>query len=156
MSERLDVDALLSDAIRHFWTTREAQTSRQGKRTGTLDTGNRRAVTGGKHADGFVRLVGQVVASAGLDRACIHTASKTARTLPGFFRPANVFTTPLASSLPTAILEHWDSTPNLRKNSASRTLPVLCMPTPPRSLQSDEPLNYCDLKPDIENVSDFR
>src|SRR5205809_2442127 len=88
MTERLDVEGLLSDAVRHFWTTRESQTLRQGTQTGTVDTGNRRAVTGGKHADGFVRLVGQIVANAGLDRACIHSASKTARTLPGFFRPS--------------------------------------------------------------------
>ena len=88
MSDKLDVESLLSDAIRHFWTTREAQTSRQGQRTGALDAGNRRAVTGGKHADGFVRLVGQIVANAGLDRACIHTTNKAARTLPGFFRPS--------------------------------------------------------------------
>ena len=45
-------------------------------------------MTGGKHADGFVRMVGHIIANAGLDRACIHTTSKMARTLPGFFRPA--------------------------------------------------------------------
>jgi len=88
VSERLDVEGLLSDAVRHFWITRQAQTSRQGNQSGVLDTGNRKAVTGGKHADGFVRLVGRIVSNAGLDGACIHAASKSSRTLPGFFRPA--------------------------------------------------------------------
>jgi hypothetical protein len=88
MSEGLDVESLLSDAVRHFWTTRQDQTSRQGTASGVLDTGNRRAVTGGKHADGFVRMFGHILASAGLERACIHTTSKGTRTLPGFFRPA--------------------------------------------------------------------
>jgi hypothetical protein len=33
-------------------------------------------------------MVGHIIANAGLDRACIHTSSKTARTLPGFYRPS--------------------------------------------------------------------
>ena len=53
MTEKLDVEALLSEAVRHFWITRRAQTSRQGAASGVFDTGNRRAVTAGKHADGF-------------------------------------------------------------------------------------------------------
>ncbi len=88
MIEKLDVEALLSDAVRHFWVTRQIQTARQGATTGVVDAGNRRAVTGGKHADGFVRMIGHILASAGLNRACVHTTSKAARTLPGFYRPA--------------------------------------------------------------------
>jgi hypothetical protein len=88
VNERLNVEALLSDAVRHFWVTRQSQTSHQGSQSGVLDTGNRRAVTAGKHADGFVRLLGRVVEDAGLQGACIHAASKAARTLPGFFRPS--------------------------------------------------------------------
>jgi hypothetical protein len=49
MTENLNVEELLSDAIRHFWLTRQAQTSRQGTASGVVDAGNRRAVTGGKH-----------------------------------------------------------------------------------------------------------
>lgn len=44
-------------------------------------------MTGGKHADGFVSLIAAIVQDAGLPGPTIHAAEKTARTLPGFFRP---------------------------------------------------------------------
>jgi hypothetical protein len=84
----LDIEALMGDAVRHFWRTRQSQSERQGSTSGVRDAGNRTAVTGGKHADGFIRLVGRVVEDAGVPDVCIHTTAKTARTLPGYFRPA--------------------------------------------------------------------
>lgn len=85
----LDVEKGLADAVRHFWRTRSSQHENQGTATGTKDTGNRAAVTGGKHADGFVRLIEAIVKDAELPNVevLIHTSVKKQRTLPGFFRP---------------------------------------------------------------------
>lgn len=84
----VNVESLMSDAVRHFWSTRQEQSRRQGASSGVKDAGNRTAVTGGKHADGFVRLLAEVVADAGVDSFNIHTTSKRTRTLPGYYRPA--------------------------------------------------------------------
>lgn len=54
---------------------------------GRKDAGNRGAVTGGKHADGFVRLIAAIVKDAALPRIDIHVTEKKPRTLPGFYRP---------------------------------------------------------------------
>lgn len=85
----IDVEKHLSDAVRHFWQTRKSQHERQGFQTGRKDAGNRAAVTGGKHADGFVRLIASIVKDAELPNVeiLIHTDIKKNRTLPGYFRP---------------------------------------------------------------------
>jgi hypothetical protein len=80
----MDYNDRLSDAIRHFWRFRTQQTTNQGTATGKKDTGNRSAVTGGKHLDGFVCLLAQILEESGLPKASIHTKETT---LPGFFRP---------------------------------------------------------------------
>jgi hypothetical protein len=84
----LDVEKELGQAVKHFWKTRSRQHVRQGTQSGKKDAGNRAAVTGGKHADGFVNLISAIVRDAGLDDFSIHTKEKKPRTLPGFFRPA--------------------------------------------------------------------
>lgn len=84
----LDVHKELSKAIRHFWTTRGRQRAAQGKDSGKKDVGNRAAVVGGKHADGFVKLIAAIVKDAGLEDFDIRTREKTPRTLPGYFRPS--------------------------------------------------------------------
>jgi Restriction endonuclease XhoI len=84
----LDVNAALAKAVKHFWLTRDKQHSKQGSASGRKDAGSRGAVTGGKHADGFVELIAQVVRHAGLQDASIQYVNKKARTLPGFFRPS--------------------------------------------------------------------
>ncbi|EQD44055.1 Type II site-specific deoxyribonuclease, partial [mine drainage metagenome] len=66
--------------------TRGNQKASQGVKTGAKDAGNRGAVTGGKHADGFVTLIANIVRSAGLPDAMVRTR-KVGRTLPGHFRP---------------------------------------------------------------------
>ncbi|MGH8606445.1 MAG: PaeR7I family type II restriction endonuclease, partial [Gammaproteobacteria bacterium] len=60
---------------------------RQGNMTGKKDAGERGSVTGGKHADGFIRLIAAVVKDAALPNVDIHVTEKRARTLPGFYRP---------------------------------------------------------------------
>jgi Restriction endonuclease XhoI len=74
----------LSEAIQHFWKTRQRQSDQQGTRTGTRDAGSRTAVTGGKQLDGFVELLRDFLGEAGLDRACIYTSRKVE--LPGWYR----------------------------------------------------------------------
>jgi hypothetical protein len=83
----LDTQAELSKAVRHFWKMRAAQSKRQGGASGVRDAGNRTAVTGGKHADGFVKLIAAIVRDAGLPDATIRFTAKAERTLPGYFRP---------------------------------------------------------------------
>jgi hypothetical protein len=83
----LDYKNELAKAVRHFWRTRGQQKNRQGADSGVKDAGNRAAVTGGKHADGFVRLIAAIVKDAALPHVEIHVTEKKPRTLPGFYRP---------------------------------------------------------------------
>ena len=76
----------LASAVRQFWQTRARQDARQGQTTGERDAGNRAAVTGGKHLDGFVQLVQDVLMEGGLSRVAVHTRKRDV-VLPGFFRP---------------------------------------------------------------------
>jgi Restriction endonuclease XhoI len=85
--KQFDADAALAEAVKHFWTTRGAQQIAQGAKSGVKDAGSRAAVTGGKHADGFVNLLAEIVASAGVENIAVHASKKNARTLPGYFRP---------------------------------------------------------------------
>lgn len=62
----VDVEQELGKAVRYFWKTRFSQKKQQGAGTGRKDAGNRAAVTGGKHADGFVNLVAAIVHDGGL------------------------------------------------------------------------------------------
>ena len=83
----LDYNKELETAERHFWRTRGSQKKRQGGNSGRKDSGNRGAVTGGKHADGFVNLIAKIVKDAALPLIEIHVTEKRPRTLPGFYRP---------------------------------------------------------------------
>lgn len=83
----LDYQKELAKAVQHFWRTRGKQKKRQGDKSGRKDAGNRGAVTGGKHADGFIRLIAMIVKDAALPQVEIHVTEKRPRTLPGFYRP---------------------------------------------------------------------
>ncbi len=83
-----DYDKELAKAVQYFWRVRAKQHKRQGKGSGQKDAGNRAAVTGGKHADGFVRLIAGIVKNAGLRNVQINISEKKQRTLPGFYRPS--------------------------------------------------------------------
>lgn len=86
----IDVEKKLSEGVKHFWETRGSQKDRQGQDSGIKDAGNRAAVTGGKHADGFVNLIDAIVRDAELPniKLLVHTSVRKHRTLPGYFRPA--------------------------------------------------------------------
>src|SRR5437588_12507429 len=78
-----DLDAGLRDAVRHFWLTRQQQSTRQGA-TENRDRGARGAVTGGKQMDGFVRLVRDLLTAARVPEQCIAIDKRVE--LPGWFR----------------------------------------------------------------------
>jgi hypothetical protein len=77
-----DLTTGLRAAIRHFWKTREQQSTRQiGD---DADRGARSAVTGGKQLDGFIRLVRDQLIAAKVPEACIAIDKRVE--LPGWFR----------------------------------------------------------------------
>ncbi len=80
----MDYGDRVKKAVRYFWRVRTQQLKKQGSASGKKDTGNRSAVTGGKHLDGFIKLFADLLSEAGLPDSTIHT---TATTLPGYFRP---------------------------------------------------------------------
>src|SRR5262249_23191296 len=79
-----DLDKRLRKAIAYFWKQRGTQSQKQGGDEGDKDRGDRGAVTGGKHLDGFRELVAALLEAAGLQRATIYWRKKTE--LPGWFR----------------------------------------------------------------------
>lgn len=81
----LDLKKGLAEAVRHFWRVRGSQQERQGSATGQKDAGSRAAVTGGKHGDGFIGLIADVLRDAGLTDAQIFIREKR---LPCYFRPS--------------------------------------------------------------------
>lgn len=78
-----DHDAALRQAIRHFWQTRNTQSSKQTDGS-TRDRGARSAVTGGKQMDGFVRAVYELLVAAKVPPQCISFDKRVE--LPGWFR----------------------------------------------------------------------
>ena len=80
----MDYKNRVAKAVRHFWKVRTQQHAKQGSATGKKDAGNRSAVTGGKHLDGFIELLTELISEAGLPDTTIHTRTTT---LPGYFRP---------------------------------------------------------------------
>ena len=80
-----DLGRRVEAAVRHFWTTRQAQEKKQGAASGKRDQGSRSAVTGGAQLDGFIRLVSDLLMESGIPDATIFRKKNTE--LPGFFRP---------------------------------------------------------------------
>jgi hypothetical protein len=85
MSRRPEIDARLSAAVKHFWTTRDAQAIKQGSLSGSKDAGARSAVTGGAQMNGFVNLVRELLCENGLPKAHVHCEKYVE--LPGWYRP---------------------------------------------------------------------
>jgi hypothetical protein len=79
-----DLQNRLSQAVAHYWLTRQQQALKRTK-GGRSDQGTRSAVTGGAHMDGFIQLFTRYIVDAGIkERYIFH---RTALELPGFFRP---------------------------------------------------------------------
>jgi len=84
MSKIDSLSKYVSQAISHYWRTRQAQSQKQA-RSGRADHGARSAVTGGAQMDGFIRLITDLIVEAGADESNIF--HKKHLELPGFFRP---------------------------------------------------------------------
>ena len=80
------LDKKIREAVRKYWHTRQSQHERQGTANGSKDAGNRAAVTGGAHIDGFIALMKELLYESGLNDAEIVVARRSA-ILPGYFRP---------------------------------------------------------------------
>lgn len=74
----------IREAVKHFWGTREAQSNRQGQKSGARDAGYRTAVTGGKQLDGFVELVRDYLEETGVSKPSIYC--ERTMELPGWYR----------------------------------------------------------------------
>lgn len=85
MSLNLQIEKRLRAAVKHFWTTREAQAKKQGAASGSKDAGARSAVTGGAQMNGFVNLVRDLLCETGLPKA--HVYCEKYIELPGWYRP---------------------------------------------------------------------
>jgi hypothetical protein len=79
-----DLDRRVGKAIKLFWETREKQNAKQGTVSGQKDAGLRKAVTGGKHIDGFTSICRDLFIDGGVPEAHVYGMKK--RELPGFYR----------------------------------------------------------------------
>jgi hypothetical protein len=79
-----DLDRKVGKAIKLFWETRESQNANQGTTSGQKDAGLRKAVTGGKHLDGFTGICRELFVDGGVPEAHVYGLDK--RELPGFYR----------------------------------------------------------------------
>jgi hypothetical protein len=82
--EILDQD--LKDAVRLYWKTRSGQISAERAGGAVQDQGRRAEVTGGKHLDGFLRIVCEVLKAGGLKHPEVFNGVSDS-SLPGFYRP---------------------------------------------------------------------
>lgn len=76
--------AKVRKAVRQYWGDRRTQGARQGA-SGRVDVGGRREVTSGRHLDGFVDLVCDLIRKAGFEEEHILVRSRV--DLPGYYRP---------------------------------------------------------------------
>lgn len=79
-----DLHSKVSKAVAYFWQTRQNQVEKQ-KQIGSTDQGFRGAVTGGAQMDGFINLITEIIASAGINKQ--HIYFQQSLELPGYFRP---------------------------------------------------------------------
>ncbi len=79
-----NVSKYVSQAIAHYWQTRQKQSKKQTK-SGRTDQGARSAVTGGAQMDGFIGLITDLMVESGADKSNIFHNKYLE--LPGFFRP---------------------------------------------------------------------
>lgn len=79
-----NLDERLRQAVRYFWNSRSGQMDAQRER-GVQDQGTRGSATGGKHLDGFLNLLAELLIEAGVREDYIYLRGK--RDLPGYFRP---------------------------------------------------------------------
>lgn len=79
-----NITKYLSQAISHYWLTRQRQSEKQSN-SGRADQGARSAVTGGAQMDGFIDLITDLIVEVGVDKSDVFRNKHLE--LPGFFRP---------------------------------------------------------------------
>jgi len=79
-----DYETKVKEAVQVFWGNREKASQKQAE-TGNIDKGARGSVTAGKHMEGFIALIADIVKANGLPETSIHRDIRLV-TLPGFFR----------------------------------------------------------------------
>lgn len=84
-----DYERKSREATMAFWGNRQKALEAKVA-AGTVDTGERGAVTAGNTMDGFVALMIDLVHANGLGHASIYR-NRAALTLPGFFRPTKLW-----------------------------------------------------------------
>jgi type II restriction enzyme len=85
----IDYEKKAHNAVKFFWGNREAAKQKQIT-SGNSDQGERAGVTTGKNMDGFLDLILDIISANGLANAQIHQ-SRSALTLPGYFRPTKLW-----------------------------------------------------------------
>ena len=79
-----DMNKKIADAAAFYWRTRKRQAALQKKR-GVSDAGTRGQVTGGRHLDGFAKLIQEICIKAGFKRSEVFF--DRAVPVPGYYRP---------------------------------------------------------------------
>jgi hypothetical protein len=82
----IDAEKELALAVKSFWTVRGSQQG-ANHNPNLPYAGSRAAVVGGRHADGFISLLANIVADAGLPDAEVRYKG-FAGEIPGYFRPS--------------------------------------------------------------------
>jgi hypothetical protein len=120
MTVLAELEERLRKAVRRFWALRNRQAEKQGGQAGDKDRGDRSAVTGGKHLDGFRELIVELLVASGLQRATVYWRKKTE--LPGWFRAEkNWDLLVVADGKIVAIVEFKSQVGSLGKNFNNRT-----------------------------------
>ena len=83
-------EALARKGVQQFWEGRSKALDDDGK-SERSQGGERANVLAGKNMDGFLEMIGGLVANNGLADAKIYTAGRPDLTLPGYFRPTKLW-----------------------------------------------------------------
>lgn len=83
MTDELDIDQRLQQAVQSYWNAREKNKEKQVE-SGKIDAGTRGEVTGGTQMGALEVLVADILCETGLKRLDVRT--RTGLDLPGYFR----------------------------------------------------------------------
>jgi len=116
-----EIKLSVRSAIAHFWSIRGRHATKQ-ETSGKADQGARGAVTGGARMDGFISLLADLLASAGMAEEDIYTRKRFLE-VPGFFRPTKEWDLLVVSKgrLLVAIEAKSEVGPSLGNNFNNRT-----------------------------------
>jgi hypothetical protein len=82
-------EELARKGVQQFWTGRSKILEDDHESGG--QGGERASVLAGKNMDGFLEMIGGLVAKNGLPHATVHVGGRPSLTLPGYFRPTKLW-----------------------------------------------------------------